>query len=422
LLFVSVFDFGLLCLGLNLLSIVASADRPRVWLRLCSLVACFCSFSLNSMIAAYGIGLFAIFFIQLPPMRENRQSAATNLAAMIRRFPDFLVSPFVFWFSVNYFFPKLSIYKDYYQLRIPHVGEALSALSNFWNWGFDNIARQAAAVAEESSFFTILALVIGFGFVTLATYRRENRRAIAASSVNAVIWPAIAAVVTFVVCAAPYLAGGVRPNAHFFSGRHLLLFGIPLGLLLIGASRMVDLFGRSKIAVCAVIALGLSINLCALWNGYFFQQAHWLRLEAVIYDLRRTYAEPPAAVFNLVDGFLDYPGHSYFGPSDVTGALHLAWDRRPLFGFSGRNERPTVLQEFNILMHTDGTPYRNMDLAGPQATIELVPKSPVLTNYQLSRSYYLCLIQPCDKRSLLGSLASITVRTGPIPKLLPPGP
>jgi hypothetical protein len=59
-----IFSFALLCLGLNLFSIVASSNRPRTWLRLGALAAIFCSFSLNSMIAAYFVGLCAVFLIE----------------------------------------------------------------------------------------------------------------------------------------------------------------------------------------------------------------------------------------------------------------------------------------------------------------------------------------------------------------------
>ncbi len=113
-----VFSFGLLCLGLNLLSIVASSDRPNIWLRLSSLAALFCSFSLNSMIAAYGIGLGAIFLAQAYREQAERQGILSRIAAMCRRFPDFLILPVIYWVSVNHFFPKIGPYENYYRPRI----------------------------------------------------------------------------------------------------------------------------------------------------------------------------------------------------------------------------------------------------------------------------------------------------------------
>jgi hypothetical protein len=418
-----VFSFALLCLGLNLLSIIASSDRRRVWLRFASLIAIFCSFSLNSMIAAYGIGLFAIFLTESSEQRAGRRSVLSRLimilVVMVKRFPDFLVLPLVYWFTINHFFPKIGPYKEYYRIRIPHTDEMLSGLSDFWTWGFRKIIRYAVDVAIESPTVLVVALVIGFGFVAFVAWRHDKRPAIAADSIGAATWPALAAIVTFVICASPYLASGVQPGGHFYDTRHLVLFSIPLGLLLICAFRVVGLAVTNRAAAYCLVAIALSVNLCALWNGYFSQQARWLRQEAMIVDLRRAYPEPPAAVFNLADGFGDYPWHAYFGITDVTGALHLAWDQRPLFGFSGRSERPTILQETDKATHMEGSAFRNMDLWGPQATIELVPSKPVLGNYALARSYYLCLLRSCDTDALVDGLATTTIQVGPIPNLEP---
>jgi hypothetical protein len=295
----------------------------------------------------------------------------------------------------------------------------LSGLSGFWTWGFRAILPLAADSAKASSAVAIVAIIFGFGFVALTAWLCDRRQPSAANVVIAATWPGLAAIGTFVVCASPYLASGIQPAQHFFETRHLILFGIPLGLLLIFAVRVVGLVVSNRVVACGILGIALSINICALWNGYFFQQARWLRQEAMIDDLRRAYPEPPASVFNLTDGFADRPGHTYFGIIELTGALHLIWGPRPVFGFSGRSERPTILQEMDHALHMQGSAFRNIDIWGPQATIELVPKTPVLTNYALSRNYYLCLLRSCDARSLIQNLATTDVRVGPIPNLAP---
>lgn len=213
------------------------------------------------------------------------------------------------------------------------------------------------------------------------------------------------------VCASPYLASGIQPTEHFFESRHLILFGIPLGLVLIWTFRIIDLIFANRTIAYGAVAAALSINLCALWNGYLFEQARWLRQEALISDLSHQYSQPPAAVFNLADGFLDYPWHAYFGISEVTGALHLSWDRQTLFGFTGRRELPTAVQQ------AEGSAFRSMGLSASQATIEFVPKEPVLTNYALAARYYLCLIRGCDIDLVLSDVASTKVLVGSIPGL-----
>jgi hypothetical protein len=410
-----IFSFALLCLGLNLFSIVASSRRPHTWQRLSALAAIFCSFSLNSMIAAYFVGLCAVVLVE----RLKQGGKRIPVPTLIRLFADFLLVPFVYWFSMNHFFPKIGPYHDYYMIRIPRIGDLLSGLYNFLNWGFYHPGLEAIALMRESRLLIAAVLLVGFGFVALINWQNSKREDGAPASARTVVWLAATAVIVFVACASPYIVSGISPSGHFFESRHLILFGLPCGLILIGAYRALCLISRSRTAGWILVAISLSLNLSALWSGYFFQQARWLRQEALIEGLQRSYHEPPAAVFNLSDGFLDYPGNTYLGTTEITGALHTAWDGRPLFGFTGRNERPTILEETDKSMHMDGTALRNIDLWGPQATIQLTPKAPVLTNYRLSRRYYRCLITLCDERSVIDTLADITIQVGPISNLAP---
>jgi hypothetical protein len=415
-----IFSFALLCLGLNLLAVVTAANRPRLWLRLCSLAAIFCSFSLNSMIAPYFVGVFAIFFFGKADWASDRSMSA-RLMTSITRFADFLAVPVIYWISVNHFFPKVGPYQGYYLMRIPHIGDLISGFSNFWQWGFYRPVWEAIALTRETRWPAILMLVVGSGFVAAIIWRNRGDADHRPASAATAIYLAIAAVAVFFVCAMPYLVAGLSPDAHFYESRHLILFGLPLGLMLICAYRIVCQISN-EIAGRVLVVILLSVNLCALCSGYFLQQARWLRQESLIDGLRRSYREPPAAVFDLVDGFLDHPGQIYFGVTEVTGSLHAAWDSRPLFGFTGRNERPTVLQEIDAFLEMDGSAFRNMDLWGPQATIDLVPKAPVLTNYRLSRSYYQCLVRLCDTQSFIDALADTSIRVGPIANLAPHGP
>jgi hypothetical protein len=409
-----IFSFALLCLGLALFALLAQSDYRRTSLRLCSLAAIFCSFSLNSMIAAYALGLSAVFLVDERVQHRGPRGLVVRSMKFTKRFGDFLAVPIVYWISVNHFFPKIGPYKAYYQLKFPDTVEAASRLNDFWQWGFYRLAWSAATLTRESRWPIILALAIGLGFVALVRNRPDNSRP---KSIASVILLAATAVVSFVVCASPYIASGISPNGYFYESRHLLLFGLPLGLLLICVFRIVRMSSRS--ASLLFCAGALSVNLCALWSGDFLQQARWLRQESMIVSLKRDYREPPAAVFNLADGFLDYPGYTQFGLTEITGGLHTVWDGRPLFGFTGRAERPTILQEMQANMQMDGTAFRNMDIWGLQATIDFVPRAPVLTNYKLATSFYRCLLRLCEMQPMLDALADTRVRKGPIPNLAP---
>ncbi|MFZ8266462.1 hypothetical protein ACO1KU_14125, partial [Staphylococcus aureus] len=75
--------------------------------------------------------------------------------------------------------------------------------------------------------------------------------------------------------------------------------------------------------------------------------------------------------------------------------------------------------EMASAMRMAGSPFRNMDLKGPQATIKLTPQKPVLAEYDLSLRYYLCLISSCQMREFLSTVARTTIRVGKIDNLAP---
>ncbi|KJC50792.1 hypothetical protein UP06_06440 [Bradyrhizobium sp. LTSP857] len=410
------FSLALLCLGLNLLAIVLSSDKPRLELRIASLLAIFCSFSLNSLIVAYYVGLGVALLLISGASGDADGWKAWLRRSRIGRVADFIAIPVVYWFSTNYFFPKIGPYTGYYHIRLPRLEDMIAGLTSFWRLGFARIPGEARIFAKEAMWPALLALVIAAALV--AVLARQDRDNAAPPSARTIIWPFLAAAVAFAGFASPYLVSGISPTDHFYECRHLVLFGIPLGLGAIGVCRASRAIFHTDRAAWLAAALILAVNLCSLWSGYFLQQARWLRQEAMIDELQVAYQEPPAAVFNLADGFLGTTDHTYYGMTEMTGALHAAWDARPLFAFTGQHEGPTILQDIDAALKTEGSAFRNMDPRGVQATIALVPKPPILSSTRLAMSYYYhCLISSCDRQAMLRSLADTTVMVGPIPHL-----
>lgn len=413
------FSFALLCLGLNLLSILIKAEHRRIGMRVAALVTIFCSFSLNSMMVAYAIGLFAIVFVQSRSDQARPCSVLSRLTGAIRNFPDFIALPIVYWVSINHLFPKMGPYKAYYMPRLPGVGELAAGLNAFWIFGFRKVIRQGLELMRDSQIVLAVALLMAIMLVALLGRNRSLRSAVSSSSALAIIWLLLAAVIVFPLCAMPYLVSGAQPDGHFFESRHLILFGIPSALLLVAFVRVLGLVGTPRLVGYGLVAIVLSVSMSALWGGYINQQARWLRLEALMYNLRSAYREPPAAVFDLSDGFLDNLWHTYYGIPELTGALHLIWGPRPQLAFTGSHERPSVLQEIDDASRTAGSSFRNIDPWGPQATITFVPTMPLLNNYGLARSYYACLLTSCDATALIDRIATVDIKTGPIANLAP---
>jgi hypothetical protein len=410
-----VFSMALLCVGLNILAGLVHSNRPHLGWRLCGLAALYCSFSLNSMIIPYLIGFCAVF-VAVASEPEGDQRISTRRSLMLAmRYVDFLAIPVLYWISINLLFPTVGQYQDYYRMRLPSAAQMLSELASFWRWGYVELARSGLLIAKAMHKLALLALVSGIAFALIGG-RPSNRKAPAAATI---VWLLIGAIAVFLACAIPYIVSGVGPDGHFFESRHLILFGIPLALALLACSRLIRRGTGSDTFAGLAAGAALSLNLCALWDSYFLQEARWLRMEALIDGLQSKYPKPPATVFDLADGFLDHGGHTYFGTTEISGALHLAWHDGRFFGFTGRNERSTILQETAVMLDKEGSPLRNIDLWGPQATINFVPKPPILAYYDLSISYYRCAIRLCDTKAFLEALADTSIQTGRIHELAP---
>lgn len=413
------FSFALLCLGLNLLSTLANCERQRIWLRVTALAVVFSSFSLNSMISAYGLGLFAIFLMQRRSIETRPSQLLLQLTRAITRFPDFVALPVFYWILVNHFFPKIGPYKAYYMPRLPDMGELAAGMNAFWIFGFRKVIRQGLELMRDSHIVLVAALLFAMALVMLLARNRSIRAAVLSSSALAIAWPLLAAIAIFPVCAVPYLASGLQPDGHFFGSRHLILCGIPNALLLVFFLRLVGALRIPRLAAYGLIATVMAVGLSALWSGYFNQQSRWLRLIALMDNIRSAYPEPPATVFNLSDGFLDNPWHTYFGTSELTGALHLIWGPRPFLGFTRSHERASILREIDGALHTEGSAVRNIDPWGPQATIIFTPTTPVSTNYELARNYYACLLSVCDRKAMTDKIATVDITVGPIANIEP---
>jgi hypothetical protein len=234
--------------------------------------------------------------------------------------------------------------------------------------------------------------------------------------------PLLLSAVLFLALSLPYLIVGIQPNLTFYETSHLLLFGLPGALLVLGFKGLVQSAIGDRAALVGVFGLAAIVSISALWNSYMFMQARALREEALSSHLGAI-PMPAATVFDLADGFENYsPRFTPFGIAEVTGMLLLAWGAHPFFGFSLQGERPTILQEMESAWNVEGSAFSNMDPSGPQATIMLEPGPAAAPNGRLVRHYYACrLLRRCDVAEFLAQLANVKIDVGPIAGVLPAG-
>lgn len=417
---VYVFSLGLLFIGAWLLTLAFGArGLQRVLLRLAAALVFLLSFALNSTIVIYAFVVLGLF-VAIWRGGDAAQGLArrTWLAAWrcVLRYPELMVLPLVYWGALNVWFKRIGVYAQHYDAHLPTLGELAGGWWAFFLTGYRDVATHAIRAAiQVPALFIAAAVLVG---IVLLMLRPDTKPA---ASRGAIAMPLALAMVLFLALSSPYLIAGLRPSStHFYESRHLLMFGVPLALTLLGFKRLAERWTAPRAAFAVMFGVGLIVSIGMLWSDYVFMQARTLKQQALAHDLAGR-VQPAATVYALDDGFFDYPSrHVPFGLAEVTGMLRLAWGNQPFFGFALRAERPDILRGMDEARKAPGSAFRHFDPSGPQATISLQPGPGAAPNQTLVRKYYVCrLLARCDVAELLAQLAQVTIKVGPIAGVLP---
>jgi hypothetical protein len=414
-----VFSFGLFFVGAWLLTLAFVAKGTRhATLRIAAALVFFLSFALNSTIILYAFAMLVLFIAAwLGNDRTQGLLRRSLLSAWqcATRYPELVLLPLVYWGGLNIFFKRIGVYSRHYNTHLPTFSELLEGWSAFFSIGYRDVLRNIIKEMLHSPLlFAFAVLLVAIGFVPL----RFNQKRSAGSGYRIAL-PFLLTPILFATLALPYLVAGLRPGG-FYETRHLLLFGLPLAFGVLAVKRFAEVAIDDRAAFVVVFGLAAVASIAALWNDYFFMQARTLKQHALFSHLAAM-PRPDATVFDLNDGFLDWPSpHSPFGVPEVTGMLRLAWGNHPFLGFTARAERPTILQEMEELRTGEGSAYHNIDPSGPQATITFRPGPNAAPNAALVRGYYACrLLGTCDVSEFLKELALVSVEIGPINGITP---
>lgn len=417
---VYVFSFGLLFTGAWLLTLAFTArGLRRVLLRVAAALVFLLSFALNSTIVLYAFMVLGLFVaIWRGGDAAHGFVRRTWLAAWrcALGYPELMVLPLVYWGTLNIWFKRIGAYAQHYGAHFPTLGELASGWKAFFITSYwDVVAGALKMTIEVPAPLGVAALLVGAALLLL---RSETEPTTAKYTVAA---PLLLAVVLFLALSFPYLVAGLRSSSlHFYESRHLLMFGLPLALILLGLKRWVEHAIGPKAAFAVMLGFGSVLSIGLLWDTYIFMQARTLKQEALANELVSR-AQPAATVFALDDGFVDYPSrHVPFGFAEVTGMLRLAWGNQPFVGFALRGERSSVLQDVELARTAPGSAFHHVDPSGPQATISFQPGPGAAPNWVLVRKYYACrLLARCDVSQLLRQLAEVTIKPGPIAGITP---
>lgn len=408
-------SFALACIATYLLTLMWNAKgTKRILYRVGAALAYFFSFALNSTMVLYAFAMVGLFVAVLRNGSDEPRPVRRVFVSVWRcatTYPEFVVLPFAYWGALSTWFKRTGVYAQHYNAHLPSLSELIRGWDTFFRLSYWDVAVAAArATLHGPTTFILASAVVAGAFLLLPSEGRRDE-----NDKWSIMVPLLLAVTLFMALALPYLAAGLRPAHHFYETRHLLMFGLPAALCLLALKRWVETGAGRRVAFPIVFGSASVLSIAALWNGYVFQQARALKQEALFGHLAAM-PQPAATVFNLDDGFLDYPSpHTPFGHPEITGMIRLAWGNQPFFGFTLRAERPTVLLETDVLRKAEGSAFRHVDPSGPQATILFRPGPNALPNEPLVRRYYLCrLLGRCDPSQLLAGLADVSIKLGPI--------
>jgi hypothetical protein len=415
-----VFSFGLFFVGAWLLTLAFSArGGSHVLFRIAAALVFFLSFALNSIMVLYAFAMLGLFIAVWRDSDQTRGPVRRLLLAAWRcllGYPEFVVLPLVYWGALNIWFKRVGIYAGHYNVHLPTVPELLDGWNSFFRFGYVEVLKSAIRVLQDNRPLLVVAAIPVV--IALVLFFRKAQRTRA--SVVRIALPLLLSLLLFFLLALPYVVAGLAPGENFYESRHLLLFGLPLALGLLAVERAIGFMVGDRAATVGVFGVASILSIAVLWNGYVFLQARALKQEALSSQLAGI-SRPAATVFNLDDGFMDYPArHLAFGVPEITGMLRLAWGDRPFLGFTLRAERPTILQEMEENRTSEGSAYHHIDPSGPQGTISLQPGPAAASNFALTRHYYACrLLARCDVSAFLMQLASVKIELGPIAGLTP---
>jgi len=276
-------------------------------LRCLLLATFFLSFNLNSLLVAYYAIAAALFALRL---RSWSCAGIFNEALIfIRRFPDFLLLPLVFWFWKKVFHPSTGAYADY---NTPSF--SIEHLAN----GFAQMYRQMIAPLAFETVSSPLWVVISV-FVALAvagaiakkdSSRRDGERpgGLMLMTVGAAL---------FLSCIFPYLAVGQVPSLFGWTSRNAILTPLPLAMIVVGLAITVNhafAFAPAR-AWYALIAALVVLNVGACWRNYVTLQAFGLKQEALAFQINSVTRQKPTTLIQLRDYFRIPRTIDFYAPS-----------------------------------------------------------------------------------------------------------
>jgi hypothetical protein len=268
-----------------------SLATRNTWLRL-SALACLALSFINPALLVFYFGFLLVWYGRIYCQQP------TNPLHILRRYPDFLLLPFLCWGLLRLLFPPHGLFADYNEISLANLLDL-----NAW-WQFANLG----VLAQLGRLFDLMPIplllpVVGL-YLLLNRWRKWEDRSFFQEEIRgrdtAVF---LTGLLLLLLTAFPFVAVGKQPTLYGFDSRLMLLVGLPVALLLLVGLRL--LFGneqgrlhRAGGLLALLLLLGFAL---AHMESYFAWQARWVRDQSIRLHLADLPLQPDQSIIYFAD-------------------------------------------------------------------------------------------------------------------------
>jgi len=352
---------------------------------LVSLAMFLLAFSANSLLVFY----FGFLGLKLSLQSFSFSNLGVNELNIIVGNLDYIVLPFLFWFSKEKFAPRHGSYKSYNRIRLNPIRIALKYI-NAIRSGFEAaISDPIRSVANAHLLWIpITAAALAFYFPGFIPFDAGG-----ASKVVSIEFLTIG-VILFLLAALPYILIDQNFAPGGFSTKHHLLFHLPVSMILFG---IICLLSPPNTMTPVMVFL-LLVNVIHLNSVYLYYIAVSVKDRSWLYKLSKFDTAKANSLFYILDNH-SIQGDRFYPQDSPAYSFYMfdwLWSDKSHVGITVRSSRIDLLNDKQIsellIATTLDYDMQDVDVHGRQAKLEIsngLERSPINVAFKYLREKYL---------------------------------
>jgi len=329
------------------------------------------SFNMNSLLVFhYGfVALLAVWW-----WKSRRSADLTWLLV-------YASLPLLYWITKQSFFPRHAEFAAYNQFQHSPVTVA-SAVIRFAIAVYGELQDVLRELWAQP-----LLVLLTVGLICLVGRRLESKYPNLLRCSSRPERSVIFGILLLGLGAFPYVVVGLAP-ADAWSSRHEMLVGLPLAIIVLGVTGVVEKERRGMLSLASLSVLGLIVVGFTLTtvHTYIGWQARWVKDRSIMLNLSRMPELRKVSVFWIDD-------ESGIGPAQVydfyewSGMFKAAWGEETHIGFDRRAYGPDALMA-NAAYYNKRYNLSGLDRCGQQATLTILKGEYIPDDWKLALRYF----------------------------------